>query len=402
MKSISISKQKIPVKYTSSVVVLGGGPAGIAAAVSAARRGIDTTLIERYGYLGGQATGGLVILLCGLTDGRKRIIGGFCQGVIDSLHDLKACDLEDDDVIVDPETLKWLFDQYVLKYHIRPLYHSLVVDAVVKNRSITHVIVDGKSGRYAVNGKFFIDATGDADTAKWLNLPHKLLEKDKLLPLTLSFRMGNVKIEEAKRYFKSNKATLSSLFPKERELEILPYAWIRTLSPSEAWFDVLFLHNKNCTDIEDLTSAELKGRDVIQQLVTIYKTLPGFKGAYLIDTAPQIGCRESRRILGEYYLEKKDISSSFPDEIVKVYNKFGTAGDTVSIPYRCLVPQNIDNLLMAGRCISVHHEMLDLVREIPCCMATGKAAGLAASLALKNKCRARDIDGTFLSRLLSH
>ena len=122
------------------------------------------------------------------------------------------------------------------------------------------------------------------------------------------------------------------------------------------------------------------------------KSLPGFEDSYLEDTAPQLGCRESRRIIGEYVLRKRDLDKSFENSIARARNIFSKENKSISIPYRCLIPKGIDNILFAGRCISVSHEVLNLVREIPCCMAMGQAAGTAAALAIKHRINPRDVN----------
>jgi hypothetical protein len=175
-------------------------------------------------------------------------------------------------------------------------------------------------------------------------------------------------------------------------LDVKPDGWVGTLNESEIWFDVIFIKNVDATDVEDLTFAEMRGREMVRKVLALYKNIPGFEDANLIDTAPQIGCRESRRIVGEYYLEKKDLDREFEDSIVRANNIFSQPEKSISIPFRCLIPKGIDNLLFAGRCISVSHEMLDLVREIPCCTATGQAAGTAAGLAVKHGMNPRDVN----------
>jgi hypothetical protein len=139
----------------------------------------------------------------------------------------------------------------------------------------------------------------------------------------------------------------------------------------------------------------------VREVLGVYKNIPGFEDAHLIDTAPQIGCRESRRIVGEFYLEKKDLNTDFKDSIARANNIFSAHGESISIPFRCLIPPKIDNLVYAGRCISVSHEMLDLVREIPCCMATGQAAGTAAGLAVKHRLNPGDVNMKELKENLS-
>jgi flavin-dependent dehydrogenase len=194
MKRISEPKKDISIIHSSDVVVLGGGPAGVSAAISAARMGVSVTLIERYGCLGGQATGGLVILLCGLTDGKKPVITGLCQEIIDELKTRNAAKWLGSDVIFDPEALKYLFDRYILRYNVKTYFHSFASSMITEDNMVKYVITESKSGRNAIAGKIFIDATGDGDTAKWCDVPYEKSDKEKLLPVTLTFRVGNVNI----------------------------------------------------------------------------------------------------------------------------------------------------------------------------------------------------------------
>ena len=172
--------KEISIINSSDVVVLGGGPAGVSAAISAARIGVDVTLIERYGHLGGQATGGLVIVLCGLTDGKRQIIKGLCQEFIDELKALDSVKWLGEDVVFDPETLKYVFDRYIRKYNVKMYFHSFACSMITEANRAKYVITESKSGRNAIAGKVFIDATGDGDTAKWCDVPHEKLDKEKL------------------------------------------------------------------------------------------------------------------------------------------------------------------------------------------------------------------------------
>ena len=403
MSTIFEKGKELPIIHSSDVVVLGGGPAGISAAVSAAKMGVDVTLIERYGYLGGQATGGLVILLCGLTDGRKQIIRGFCQEVINELQAMNAASDLPEGVIFEPEAMKYLFDQLATKNNIKVYFHTFATAMIRNHKQAEYVITESKSGRNAIEGRIFIDATGDADSTEWCNILYEKLNKDKLLPVTLTFRLGNVDVEKAKEFFRQNPNRIGELIQvNDSDIDVnLQGGWLATLNKSEVWFDAVFIKNIDATDIEDLTYGEIKGREIVRKIVDAIMSLPGFEDAYLEDTAPQLGCRESRRIIGEYVLRREDLDKSFEDSIARARNMFSKKNKSVSIPYRCLIPKGIDNILFAGRCISVSHEVLDLVREIPCCMATGQASGTAAGLAIKDGVNPRDLNIKDLGDILS-
>lgn len=380
--------KEIPVKGSFDVVVMGGGPSGVSAAIAAARMGVNVALIERYGYLGGQATGGLVIALCGLSDGKEQIIKGICQQVIEEVDKLKEIKRMKDDVIFDPETMKYVLDKLVLENKIRLYLHSMAVDVRLRDDEIAYLIIESKSGRFAIKGKIFIDATGDGDSAKWCNIEYNKIDKEKLLPVTLAFRLGNVKVRKAKRYLKAEKFKTIKF---DDNIKFVLEGWQETTNKSEVWFDAIFIKNIDITDVDDLTYAELASRKYIHEALKEIKKIPGFEDSYLQDTASQIGGRESRHIKGLYTLTKEDLNKDFPDSIARARNYYSNKG-YFKIPYRCLLSINIKNLLFAGRCISVSRDVFDAIREIPCCMATGEAAGTSAGLCiLKNKFP-KDID----------
>jgi len=379
MKTVYEQSKSVPIKGSFDVVVMGGGPAGVSAAIAAARTGVNVALLERYGHLGGLASGGLVIVLCGLTDGKKQIIKGICQEIIDEMTALNAT-RGWPDVTVDPEVLKYVLDKSIATNEVRPYLHSLVVDVKRSGRNIEHAIIENKSGRQAIQGRIFIDATGDGDSAKWCDIEYYQPDRGELLPVTLIFRVGNVQIRKVKKYFKDNPEKLSEIIDFEENVRFTFDGWRPTINRSEVWYDALFLDNIDATDADDLGRAEVVSRKYVRRAFEEIKKIPGFEKSYIQDTAPQLGVRESRHIIGRYTLTKSNITKDHNDSIARARNYYSDSGTSISIPFRCLIPKGIDNLLFAGRCISVSPDVFDLIREIPCCMATGEAAGIAAAL----------------------
>ena len=380
MEYITESQKELPVIGEYDVLVLGGGPAGVSAAVSASRAGAKTALVERYGYLGGQATGGLVILIVGLTDGRQRIIKGFCEETINRLDDLGATKNVGPHVLFDPESMKFVFDRMIEENSITPYYHSYVTGAVIELGHIKGIITEGKSGRNVIKAKVFIDATGDGDLAKYCNIPFDKENNENLQPVTLGFRVGGIDIERVREFTSKNWTQYQQLI-KDLGISTAIGGWIDTLHKEEAWFNIAHIENIDATNSEDLTNAEIQGRKEIFLLMkNLKRYLPGFQNAYLIDTAPQMGIRDSRRIKGMYRFTKQDITAKFEDTIARAPDYTNSGAGSVEIPYRCLISDKCNNLIFAGRCISVDHELFNMFREIPCCIATGHAAGVAAAV----------------------
>jgi len=401
MKEVLIEKNFIKVLFTSDVLVIGGGPAGLTAAVAAARMGAKTAIIERYGYFGGMSTGGLVILLEGNTDGKKNEIkGGIYKEVVDRLEKLGATlTFKNSNIIVNPEYLKFVYQQMVQEEKIIVLTNTLAVGARLEEGAVSHIIIENKSGRGAISTRFVVDCTGDGDTAQWCNVPYELLPNSKLKPLTLVFRCGNIDITKAEIFKNNNQSyfnTLKIYFKEEFKMNLY---WLPYVNKNEVWFNVINLEGYSCIDVNDLRDAEFLCREkIIESISWLRKKIPGFENAVLIDTAPQIGARESRRIRGKYWLNNLDCKKGeiFKDSVVLNTCDY-LSGPVYGIPYRCLIPEEgPGNLLYAGRCISVDHAIFDSVRNISSCACLGQAAGTAAALALKNNIDVGLIDGKYL------
>ena len=395
----------VPVSLSADVVVCGGGPAGLCAAVAAAQEGADTLLIERYGFLGGMATAGLVNPFMPHYTGGEQIIAGLFQEIIDRLDAAGGWSHRQDNWArdaFDPETMKLVAQELARESGARLRLHTLVVDAMAEAGEVGQVLLASKSGLEAVEGKVFVDATGDADVAARAGAAYEQGRPEDGLcqPMTLNFNMAGVDEsrlpprEEINALYEQAKAAGEIDNPRENVL------WFYSTRPGEIHFNTTRVIKRDGTNAADLTEAELEGRRQMKQTVRFLVTkVPGFEDAYLATTGPQIGVRETRRIVGEYVLTAEDVlgARKFADGIARgcydidIHNPAGTGtvirslpeGESYDIPYRCLCPRGFGNLLVAGRPISTTHEAHSSVRVMAIAAAVGEAAGVAAAQAAR-------------------
>ncbi|GAA3401596.1 FAD-dependent oxidoreductase [Paenibacillus hodogayensis] len=434
----------------TDVLVVGGGPAGIHAALAAGRNGCRTILIEKYGFLGGMTTAALVYpwMTFHTTDG-KQVIKGYAQEIVERLMAIGASPGHVRDTVgfvrtitpFDPERYKVLAMELLKEAGVRLLLHSFVDAVRVEGDRIAGVEVTGKSGRLLVKAEQCVDATGDADLAFLSGAPClQGRESDgKTQPMTMKFRMRGVDLAAVKRYMLDHP---DEFYPKTpfAELERLPLSgvmgftkhWRESELPinrdqvlfftgpeeDEVLVNTTRVQGLDGTDVEHLTEAELEGRK--QALLVadfMRRRLPGFEKASLTHTGAQIGIRETRRIDGLYALQVDDVvqgrrfedviaRSGYPIDIHDPSGKGVTAawvkGDgAYDIPYRCLLPQAVSNLIAAGRCISTSHEALATTRLSPSCMATGQAAGTACAVAHRSGKPLAGIDVAELQSVLA-
>ncbi len=372
MNSIFEPAREIPVIAEADVLVVGGGTAGLPAALAAARAGADVLVLERYGYVGGASTGGLVITLpkdrqgviTGELEERLREVGG-------------AATMDNGGLAWCPETLKWMGLKLFEEAKVRMLFHSWCVECSVEDGNINGVIIESKAGRQAIKAKVLVDCTGDADIVAFAGAPYVKGDEDgKMQQVTMMFMMSNLDEEK----FRSNK---SGQKPPRRMHNVLTNIYPGHLNVWGGRIDDI-----DGTNPWDLTRAENELRKQIFEWATWMKgNVCGCEEAYISMTSPQLGVRETRRIVGEYCLSKADwdAKTMFVDHI-------GFAYIDKSIPYRAILPQKVDNLLVAGRCISHDRDILDPIRLIPPCMVTGYAAGTAAALAIQDDVPPRKLD----------
>jgi hypothetical protein len=392
------------------VVVVGGGPSGIAAAVAAARAGADTMLVERCGCLGGMATEGLVNPMMSYFVDGEPIVGGILSEMVDRLERRGAAKRLGDETAFDPEALKVEAEGMVLAAGAELVFHSYLFGCETDGAALAAALFVTKAGMNAVSGRIFIDATGDADLAAMAGAPFEVGRPgDGLVqPMTLCFDVGGVdpggipSREEINSMFSQAKAEGALSCPRENLL------FFQTLRDDILHFNSTRITGSDPLSPEGLTEAEIEGRRQAHEIVEwLISDVPGFEQAFMVRTASEIGVRESRRIRGEYVLTAADVVSAakFDDAIARcaypidIHDPGGPGtrietvppGDWYEIPYRCLIPQGISNLLVCGRPISATHEAHASLRTIPTCFATGQAAGIAAAMCSEAGCGPRQL-----------
>ena len=440
MASVIEPSRAVPVVAERDVVVLGGGPGGIAAAASAAAHGASVILVERYGFLGGMGTAAGVTNFCGLHANVHGEIRQVVHGLADELlHRMRALDgLSEPHLIFgrihaqayDMSAFKCAADALLGARGVEMLFHALGVEARRRESGeIDALLVETKSGRGAIRGRAFIDCSGDADLAHRAGVAlEKGDDAGHLLYPTLMFRVGNVDAERAGDAWKSipqimDAAEASGEFRFPRRGAIVrpqkhAYEWrvnVTQLRDAEG-------HAVDGTDARSLSEAELEGRrQIVEYLRFLRAKVPGFEHAYALDIAPQVGIRETRRLVGEYMLTAEDVlgCADFGDSIGvngwPIENH--VAGDVKwewpatgsrgynQLPFRMLVPKrsaagSASNLLVAGRCAGMTHAGQSAARVSGACFVMGQAAGTAAALALRDRLDARDVPTAALRRAL--
>lgn len=372
-------ERELPVLHSTDVLVVGAGPAGVCAAIAAKRAGVEVTLVERYGHFGGLWTGGLVLLVIPMFDKNKKQV---TLGIGEEM--LQALDKLDGGIVnhrpganptVDAEAAKYVMVEMIREANVNVYLHCWGVDAIMDGDTIRGAVFESKSGRQAILAKMVIDATGDGDVFAAAGAAHETRRYD----IGLVSRLGNLdKVDHAKAKAAGVKKPdgLGSITP------IPGVHWVNMRGPAADGLDVA-----------ELTRLEMNHRRFIWRNLQKIRKTPGYEQVYLMETAPQLGVRITRVLDGMKRLTLRDAQAgvSYPD-VIGYGGADGAQKDAWQIPYGALVPKKIDNVLAAGRCISGEQPMADLLRLIAACFVTGQAAGVAAALAVKDSCRARDVD----------
>lgn len=422
-------------QYVYDVIVAGGGPSGIGAAIAAARNGARVLLIEQAGYLGGMATNASVPAFCPFTDGKRVTIGGIGLEVLEAMkkesyespfYDDKPGRLKEYDwVPIDPEVLKRVTEKLVVDSSCQILLHTVVTDVLHRKGKLTSVKIHNKSGNRTIRARYFIDCTGDADLVAMARGSFEYGDEDGLVQAgTLCFRIANLDTRRfmayAKEYKEDGNLNIAVSKAKEKNDFIVDERYVAGIAlqgEGVAGLNFGHIYDFNPLDAKDLTRAELEARAKLPRLMEfLHHYVPGAEKAVLISSGPAVGLRESRRICGEYRLTKLDYYNRavFEDTIARYsypidmhastssQDDYGNdreyvtsryqEGEAYTIPFRSLLPVGFSNLFVAGRTISCDRAMMASIRVMPACFATGEAAGTAAALCHKKKLVSTKLD----------
>ena len=427
--------RETPVHGEYEVVVLGGGPAGIAAAAAAARAGRSTVLVERYGFLGGAGTAAGLSNFCGLHANvrgeHRQVVRGIACEVQDRLRALSGLN-EPHSILgnriqaqaYDISAYKIAADELLGAAGVKILFHALGAGVAMESgRRIDALLLESKSGRRAIRGRWFIDASGDADLATWAGVRCDVGDGNgnMLYPSTM-FRINGVDPQTAGNAWETIAQRMEEA---ERGGQRFPRKGVilrPQKNPIEWRANVTQVRNPDGSavsgiDLEQLSYGEIEGRRQCKEMFEFIRAAPGFDRSYIVEIAPQLGIRETRRISGEYVLSEADILHclDFSDTIGvqgwpveqhaegRVDWRFQQPGSRGynQMPYRMIVPRGVDNLLVAGRCASMTHDGQSAARVSGPCFVMGQAAGTAASLALAANCATNEVDVAALQRRLA-
>lgn len=424
--------RRLPVRAQVDVVVCGGGPSGFIAAVAAARAGASVLLIERYGFLGGMATAGMVGPLSKFNLGGKRIVDGIPGEFVRALHAAGGAiiDLPSGNIPYDVELYKLTAQRITRHAGVDILLHAHVAGTIASRdepERLTHAIIETKSGREAVAAKQFVDCTGTGDMVARTSLPCELRnqrENGDLQPMSLYFRLGGVDTDKLNTLMAHDGVKYANPDLRAALAEEVQAGRLRnfggpwavhgsTIRPGEVSVNATRIAG-DATDANDLSSSELVLREEVPLMIDIFRRRhEAFANCHLIETATQIGIRETRAIRGLYTLTSEDIlgSRKFPDAVALGGHPIDLHKTDSSqsvkflsvpyqIPYRTLVPKGARNVLVAGGTLSATREAFGSVRVQAQCMALGQAAGVAAAICAQSGESVSTLDGAALSARL--
>jgi hypothetical protein len=446
----SHTAKDLPLAADADVLVCGGGTAGAVAAIAAARAGAKVLIVEQLGLLGGTQSAAWVTPMMPNKILEESLTHGINDEIIHRAAKLDPPPTEKSGDLLwfNPVTLAFVLDDMAAEAGVRVLFHTFISDAVVEGDTITGIVIENKSGRQRINARVIVDCTGDADVAVYAGVPTVSgdPEDGHNQPMSLRFALAGVDQERAAAFMAdelgmacyarpplfeigTGEAKNTPLGPLIQEaiaagvLEEDDLGYLQFFSmlgrPGELAFNCPRISGLSSTSAWDLSLAQQIGRQKIRRIATFFKKyIRGFENSYIGTVAPMVGVRESRRIVGDYTLTEEDFlnearfpdsvaRNSYPIDIHSVKNKSGIVmkhlpkGHYHEIPYRCMLPQKVENLIVAGRCLSATFAAQAAVRIQQNCRALGEAAGIAAAMAVESKIPVRNIDTDELRRRLN-
>lgn len=420
MSSYTSPTRDIPVKGCYDVLVVGGGPAGIGAALGAARQGMKTLVIEQHNAFGGVggAGGHAYMCLCNAWRSRDQIVGGVAWELLRRISEEGHGDLMAGGAFYDVEWYKFMLERMFLEAGVEFLYHTFFCETIMDGNTAVGAVIQNKTGRQAVYAKRVVDCTGDGDVAASAGCAFEQgrVGDGKCQPVTLMFTVGGVDWDRVKKW-RTDYRMEHVWAEAQKNGDMEPFQdhimgfWWNSTQPTYIGMNFTHVTNIDSTKTEELTRATVEARRQAFHMIPVFrKYVPGLENCHLVSTGSTIGLRESRRILGEHLLTETEIKNEcrFDDAIcygaffidIHAIDKGGMEVTTwrpakdfrYQIPYRCLVPRTVDNLLVAGRCISVTHIGLGSARVMSQCTAMGEAAGVACALSIRSNTTPRNVD----------
>jgi hypothetical protein len=407
--------------YEPDIVVVGGGPAGVAAAFSAARMGADVLIVEQFNCLGGVATAGWHGHICLFSSWgtRERVVGGIPFEMVRRVTEAGYGVHNDSDADFEVEGLKLILEQMAEEAGVRLLYHAFFCGAAVVDNAVVGVYIQSKSGRQFVRAQRVIDCSGDGDVAAAAGCGFDQGDEHtgNCQPATLMFTIGGVQWERVCA-FRGNRYGLEDTWKRAQEAgDMRPFQshlmgwWWTPSRPDQVGVNFTHVNFVDATSVTDLTRATVEARRQAYETIAVYrKYVPGMEQCYMVSTPNTIGLRESRRVHGEHTLTRDEVlgqatcadTVGYGSFFIDIHNCDGPgmdrktlrpeSGFKYQIPYSILVPRDRDNLLVAGRCASATHEALGSLRVMPQCGVMGQAAGVASVLSLRADCAPRAVD----------
>jgi len=430
----------------TDVLVVGGGPGGLSAALAAAREGVETMLLDRYGCFGGNITQSMVEPIAWYRHEKTIDAGGIgveferrakeMGGTQNDFESLGRIPDPGEDIpewvgqLLDADMFKYVADKMVQEAGVVPLLHCLAVDSIMEGNTIKGIITESKAGRQAILARRVIDATGDADIAFRAGAPYRKNPKDELMGVSVSFGCSGVDVDRLLEYTKENPARIGEwaretagkeqdlfysragdAFAKATEAGEIPKGALRggpwwhslTEAGEATYINSVHMRGKDPTDVWDLTEAEMEGRQrVMWAIAAMKKYTPGFKNAKLRTFGSSLGIRESRKIIGEYNITERDIKNQarFEDSIgifPEFLDGYGvvfipTSGRYFQVPYGITLPKKVENLLVAGRSVAGDKISHAATRQMMCCSVTGQGVGVASAVSIKDNQTCRQVD----------